>query len=108
DQNQFTEAISTLTTFLKQEPKSRALAEVRSLLHRAQLELALDLAAVEGAHYDPAKALAALDAITKEPFDSYVATAGVAEAALKLTQGQTSEAEALMEKTLDTWVTTQR
>ena len=108
DQNQFTEAISTLTTFLKQEPKSPALAEARLLLHRAQLELALDLAAVEGAHYDPAKALAALDAITKEPFDSFVATAAVAEAALKLTQGQTSEAEALMEKTLDTWVTTQR
>jgi hypothetical protein len=63
---------------------------------------------VEGAHYDPAKALAALDAITKEPFDSFVATAALAEAALKLTQGQSSEAEALMGKTLDSWVTTQR
>jgi tetratricopeptide (TPR) repeat protein len=108
DQNQFTEAINTLTTFLKQEPGSPALTEARSLLHRAQLEAALDLAAVEGAHYDPAKALAALNAITKEPFDSFVATAGVAEAALKLTQGQSSEAEALLGKTLDLWVTTQR
>jgi hypothetical protein len=63
---------------------------------------------VEGAHYDPAKALAALDAITKEPFDTFVATAAIAEAALKLTQGQSSEAEALMGKTLDSWVTTQR
>jgi len=108
DQNQFTEAINTLTTFLKQEPGSPALIEARSLLHRAQLESALDLAAVEGAHYDPAKALAALDAITREPFDSFVATAALAEAALKLTQGQSSEAEALMGKTLDSWVTTQR
>ena len=108
DQNQFTEAINTLTTFLKQEPGSPALSEARSLLHRAQLESALDLAAVEGSHYDPTKALAALDAITKEPFDSFVATAAVAQAALKLTQGQSSEAEALMGKTLDTWVTTQR
>ena len=32
----------------------------------------------------------------------------MAEAALKLTQGQSSEAEALMGKTLDLWVTTQR
>jgi len=108
DQNQFTEAINTLTTFLKQEPGSPALTEARSLLHRAQLESALDLAAVEGAHYDPAKALAALNAITKEPFDSFVATAALAEAALKLTQGQSSEAEALMGKTLELWVTTQR
>jgi tetratricopeptide (TPR) repeat protein len=108
DQNQFTEAIDTLTTFLKKQPGSRVLTEARSLLHRAQLESALDLAAVEGAHYDPAKALAALNAITKEPFDSFVATAALAEAALKLTQGQSSEAEALMGKTLDSWVTTQR
>ena len=108
DQNQFTEAINTLTTFLKKEPGSPALTEARSLLHRAQLELALDLAAVEGAHYDPAKALAALDAINKEPFDSFVAIAAVAEAALKLIQGQSSEAEALMGKTLDSWVITQR
>ncbi len=108
DQNQFTEAIKTLTTFLQQEPGSPALTEARALLHRAQLESALDLAAVEGAHYDRAKALAALNAITKEPFDSFVAIAAVAEAALKLTQGQSSEAEALMGKTLDLWVTTQR
>ncbi|HEX3184166.1 MAG TPA: tetratricopeptide repeat protein [Pyrinomonadaceae bacterium] len=108
DQNQFTEAINTLTTFLKQEPRSPALVEARSLLHRAQLETVLDLAAVEGAHYDPAKALAALDAIAKEPFDSFVATAALAKAALRVTQGQSSEAEALMEKTLDSWVATQR
>ncbi len=108
DQNQFTEAINTLTTFLKQQRGSPALTEARSLLHRAQLESALDLAAVEGAHYDPAKALAALDAITREPFDSFVATAAVAQAALKLTQGQASEAEALLGKTLDLWVTSQR
>lgn len=108
EQNQFTEAINTLTTFLKQEPGSPVPAEARSLLHRAQLESALDLAAVEGAHYDPAKALAALNAISKEPFDSFVATAALAEAALMLTQGQSSEAEALMGKTLDSWVTTQR
>jgi Tetratricopeptide repeat len=108
DQNQFTEAIKTLATFLKQEPGSPALTETRSLLHRAQIESALDLAAVEGAHYDPAKALAALHLITKQPLDSFVAIAAVAEAALKLTQGQSSEAEALMGKTLDAWVTTQR
>jgi len=108
DQNQFTEAITTLTTFLKQERGSPAVTEARSLLHRAQLESALDLAAVEGAHYNPRKALAALHAITKEPFDSFVATAALAEAALKLTQGQKSQAEALVGKTLDSWVTAQR
>lgn len=108
DQNQFTEAITTLTTFLKQKRRSPAVTEARSLLHGAQLESALDLAAVEGPHYDPAKALAALNAITKEPFDFFVAIAAVAEAALKLTQGQSSVAEALMGKTLELWVTTQR
>jgi len=107
DQNQFVEAINTLTTFLKQQPETPALTEVRSLLHRAQLESALDLAAVEGAHYDPAKALVAFDAITNEPFDSFVATAALAKAALQVTQGQSTEAEALMGKTLDSWVTTQ-
>ncbi|HEY6660187.1 MAG TPA: tetratricopeptide repeat protein [Pyrinomonadaceae bacterium] len=108
DQNQFTEAINTLTTFLKQQPGSPAVTEARLLLHRAQLESALDLAAVEGERYDPGKALAALEAISKEPFDSFVATAALAAAALKLIQGQSSEAEALMGKTLDSWVTTQR
>ena len=107
-QNQFTEAIDTLTVFLTQEPGSAVLTDARSLLHRAQLESALILAAVEGAHYDPAKALAALNAISNEPFDSYVATAALAEDALKLTQGQSTEAEALMGKTLELWVRTQR
>lgn len=108
DQNEFSEAIKTLTTFLKQEPGSPALTDARLLLHRAQLESALVLATVEGAHYDPAKALVALNAITKEPFDSFVAIAAVAEAALKLKQGQPNEAETLLGKTLDSWVTAQR
>jgi tetratricopeptide (TPR) repeat protein len=108
EQNQFAEAIQTLTTFIKQGPGSPLLTEVRSLLHRAQLESALDLAAVEGGHYDRAKATAALDSIIKEPFDSYVATAALAKAALLATEGNSSEAEKLMGATLDSWLTSQR
>ncbi|HET6893117.1 MAG TPA: tetratricopeptide repeat protein [Pyrinomonadaceae bacterium] len=108
DQNQFTEAVQTFTTFLRQEPESPGRADAQSLLHRAQLELALDLASVEGPHYDRAKAAAALDSITKEPFDSFVATAAVAKAALMMTGGQSEDAEALMATTLESWVKSQR
>ena len=108
EQNQFDEASKTLTTFLRQQPKSPALAEAQTLRHRAQLESALDLAAVEGAHYDRTKAFAALDSIAKEPFDSFVATAALAEAALLVTEGHSDDAEKLMAKTLDSWVASQR
>jgi TolA-binding protein len=108
NQNQFTEAIQTLTTFLRDEPNSPGHADAQSLLHRAQLELALDLAALEGAHYDRAKAAAALDSIAKEPFDSFVATAALAKAALMVAGGQSADAEALMATTLESWLKSQR
>lgn len=108
EQNQFDEASKTLTTFLQQQPTSPALAEAQSLRHRAHLESALDLAAVEGAHYEPIKAMAALDLITKEPFDSFVATAALAKAALLVTEGNSDDAEKLMAITLESWVTSQR
>lgn len=107
NQNQFTEAIQTLTNYLRQEPASPARADAQLLLHRAQLELALDLAAVEGAHYDRAKAIAALDSMAKEPFDSIVATAALAKAALMVSAGQSEDAEALTATTLESWVKSQ-
>ena len=108
EQNQFDEAFRTLTTFLQQQPKSAALVEAQMLRHRAQLELALDLAAAEGAHYDRTKALGALDLILKEPFDSVVATAALAKAALLVTDGHSDDAEKLMAKTMDDWIASQR
>jgi hypothetical protein len=108
EQNQFDEASKTLTTFMQQQPKSPALAEAQTLRHRAQLESALDLAAVEGAHYDRTKAVAALDAITKESFDSFIATAALAKAALLVTEGHSDDAEKLLASTLDSWVASQR
>lgn len=108
DQNQFAEAGKTLTTFLRQEPRSLVLADARALLHRAQLELALDLAAREGPHFDKIRAAAALDAIAREPFDAVVATAALAHAALMATDGHGSDADALMAMTLDSWVASQR
>jgi tetratricopeptide (TPR) repeat protein len=107
DQRQFSEAVSLLTTFLQQEPRSPVLADARSLLHRAQLELALDLANAESPHYDKAKAAATLDAIAKEPFDAVVATAALAKALLMATEGRDGDAEALMARTLDSWVASQ-
>jgi hypothetical protein len=92
-------SVDTFRRLVAAEARDDALVELKRIL---------EAAAVEGPHYDPAKALAAFNAITKEPFDSFVATAALAEAALKLTQGQSSEAEALMGKALDLWVTTQR
>ena len=108
EQNQFDEASKTLTKFMQQQPNSPAVSEAQFLRHRAQLESALTLAAVEGAHYDRTKALAALEAITREPFDSYVATAALAKAALLVTGGQVDDAEKLMAKTMDSWVASQR
>jgi tetratricopeptide (TPR) repeat protein len=107
DQRQFGEAVSTLTTFLQQEPRSPVLADARSLLHRGQLELALDLANAESLHYDKAKAVGALDAMAKEPFDAIVATAGLAKALLMATEGRDGDAEALMARTLDLWMVSQ-
>jgi TolA-binding protein len=108
DQKQFAEASNVFRDFLRQEPRSPMLAEARLLLHRGQLELALDLASVEGPHYDKAAAAAALDAILTEPFDSVVATAGLARAAQTLTDGRIADAEALTTRTLDSWVESQR
>jgi tetratricopeptide (TPR) repeat protein len=107
-QQQFTKAIDTITTFLRTQPGSPAAADARALLHRAQLEVALDLAAVEGPHYDKAKALAALSTVATEPFDSATATAALAKAAVLVTDGAIGDAEALMAATLDSWVATQR
>jgi tetratricopeptide (TPR) repeat protein len=104
NQNQFSEAIQTLKTFLSDEPKSPGRPEAQLLVHRAELELALDLASVEGAHYDRAKAIAALDSLAKEPFDSFVATAALAKAALMVTGDQSADAERLMATTLDSWL----
>src|SRR3954462_5614664 len=77
------------------------------MLHRAQLELALDLAAVEGPHYDSAKAAAALDSLAKAPFDSFVAAGALAKAALMVTGGQSADAQALMATTLESWLKNQ-
>jgi tetratricopeptide (TPR) repeat protein len=107
NEDQSSEAIETLTTYLGQERNTPRRAAAQSLLHRARLELALDLASVEGAHYDRAKALAALDSIVKEPFDSFVATAALAKAALLLTGGQSQDAEALIATTLELWLKNQ-
>jgi TolA-binding protein len=108
NQKEFAEAIKTLKDFLQQEPRSTMLSEARLLLHRAQFELALDLGNVEGSHYDKTKAAAALDAIGTEPFDSVVATANLARAAMMLTDGQDADAEALTGRTLDSWIENQR
>ncbi len=107
NQEQFAEAIQTFTTYLREQPNSPTRAEAQSLLHRAQLELALDLAAIEGAHYDRAKAVAALDSLAKEPFDSFVASAALAKAALMVTDGKSADAEALMATTLESWLKNQ-
>ena len=107
DQRQLNEAVSTLTTFLQQEPRSPVLPRARWLLHQAQLELALDLVSAEGPHYDKAKAVVSLDTMAKEPFDAVVATAALAKALLMVTEGHDRDAEALITKTLDSWVASQ-
>jgi tetratricopeptide (TPR) repeat protein len=107
DQRQFSEAVATLTIFLQQEPRSPLLTDARSLLHRAQLELALDLANPDGPHYDKGKVSATLDALAEEPFDAAVGTAALAKAFLMATEGRGGDAEALMSRTLDSWVASQ-
>jgi TolA-binding protein len=108
DQKQFAEAIKTLKDFQQREPRSTMLSEARLLLHRAQFEVAVDLGNVEGPHYEKTKAAAALDAIGTEPFDSVVATANLARAAMMLTEGHAADAEGLTTQTLDSWTENQR
>jgi tetratricopeptide (TPR) repeat protein len=108
DAQQHAAARDTLVQFLKEFPASASAGEARGLVHRAQLELALELAAVEGPKRDDGAAMKALEALGAEPFDREVATARIATSALLLKQGATTEAGALMKATLDAWIAMQR
>lgn len=101
EQQRFTDAVGALTPIAS---KSAGASDARALLHRAQLEIALDLAANEGPHYDKAAAMRSLDALAGEPFDTAVAVAAVARSALLATDGHRADADVLMSATLDQWV----
>jgi hypothetical protein len=70
--------------------------------------VALDLAAVEGPRHDKAAATKALDLLAREPFDSAVAVASLARAALQLLEGDAAGASRQTTVTLDQWAAASR
>lgn len=105
---QFEAARNTLHTAVASAATPASAAEALRLLHRAELEIALNFAALEGASRDDAAALQALEELVAAPFDSIVGLAGMARATLQFTRGQPDDAKTSMTATLTKWLAFQR
>ena len=93
DQGRFAEAYDTLADVLQRNPQSSMASEVRALMHRAELEKALDLASIFNTSRNYSAAEKALEAIRlRETFDFTVTSAGLANAAVITMQGREREA----------------
>jgi len=99
----FTDARVTLASAANQARSDDDRTAVRLLDHRAQLEMAMDLLAVDPAQADVAGSLKALDAILTEAFDTNVGFARLAKAAVMFKNGAAEHAQVLMKATLDEW-----
>ncbi|HEX5215813.1 MAG TPA: hypothetical protein VFV98_10145 [Vicinamibacterales bacterium] len=91
-QQAWRDAQTTLRGFLKSYPKSTLTAEARRLLHRAQLEQALDAVATDATAAGETAAVGQLDALIAEPADFFTAAAQLAKGAIRLRQSNPAEA----------------
>ncbi|HXT71447.1 MAG TPA: hypothetical protein VN700_16950 [Vicinamibacterales bacterium] len=101
DARRFADARSTLAQAAKASRTDSDRTAVRQLDHRAQLELAMELLAVEGP--DAISAFKALDAIAPLPFDANVGFAGLAKGTVMFRNGAEEHARITMNATLDAW-----
>lgn len=108
EQQQYAAAEATFAQYLRQFQGTASAADVRVLVHRAQLEEAFELAAIEGPKHDDAAAMKALTVLGAEALDSAVAAARLSRAALLLKQGASADAASLMQSTLDAWMASQQ
>jgi tetratricopeptide (TPR) repeat protein len=108
EREQRQDAIATLKQLLADRRPSGVAAEARYLMHRAQLEMALDLADADSAS-DEASATKALDSLGHEPLDFAVTVAKIAKASLLWKKGATdAESSMMMMQALDEWHAQQR
>lgn len=82
--------------------------DARALVHRAELEEALELAAADRPGADDRAAMARLEPLTREPLDFAVMVARIAEACLLARTGELSRAETRTRLALDDWHAQQR
>jgi tetratricopeptide (TPR) repeat protein len=98
EHEQRADAIDTVRRMLRQFPGSPLTRQARTLLHHAQLELALTQADVESTA-NPEEALRRLSELAREPYDDTICVAGIARATL-LTASKPDQADSTMRETL--------
>ena len=108
DARQFLDARTTLEAARKQARSVDDQVAVRVLDHRAQLEMALDLVAVDAPTRNEPAGLRALQAISAQPFDTSVGFASLTRAGVLFKNGAEEHARMLMTSTLDAWRDSQR
>ena len=99
------EAKLVLEPLIARSPRSTSAAEGRLILHRAQLDQAVALASADATSAGVAAALRTLENLTREPFDSAVALAGVVRATLLMLDGQRAAGDTAMATALQSWGT---
>ena len=85
-------AIAVLTEAVTEHPSSPMARDARLLLHRARLTRAIERG-------DAAE----LESLSREPFDFWVAAAGIGRAAMLWKEGATEPARTMMKTALDAW-----
>jgi tetratricopeptide (TPR) repeat protein len=101
ERQQRQDAIATLKQLLAAHPSSGAAAEARYLVHRAQLEAALDLADEDRARAE-SSAVKLLESLGRERVDFAVTVAKIARACLLWKRGE-PEAVPSMRQALEEW-----
>jgi hypothetical protein len=100
DQGRASEAVAALAEVARARTGTPVGDEATRLLHGAQLDAALTLDAGPRS----ASALAALEALAREPVDEWVGLAGIAQATILRQQGNGDAADAAMRATLRRWI----
>jgi tetratricopeptide (TPR) repeat protein len=108
DARRFTDARTTLAQAANGSTTEADRAATRILDHRAHLEIAMELLAIEGPTADVTGGLKALDSIAPAPFDTNVGFAGLAKATVMFKNGADEHARLRMTSTLDEWRESQR
>jgi hypothetical protein len=100
-------AITILEDALVRFPRSPLRPEVSLLLHRAQLETALDLGNIERSDGDPAVASMQIDELSRQSPDSAIVAARIARASQLWSQGKVADAREAMTSALGDWIKAQ-
>jgi tetratricopeptide (TPR) repeat protein len=108
DARRFADARTTLAQARKQARTDADRTAVGTLDHRVDLEIALELLAIEGPKPDVAAGLKVLERIAPAPFDVNVGFAGLARATAMYLNGADDQARLMMTATLDAWRDSQK